>query len=84
MCGPQNQQRLFPYTALTDWFFIYNEVYVWTSKSTAIISLYSINWLFLQPRRSVFTGSKTCALDCAATGTGWVTLLKTKINLNYM
>jgi len=20
LCGPQNKQRLFPYTALTDWF----------------------------------------------------------------
>jgi hypothetical protein len=27
LCGSQNKQRLFPYTALTDWFFITDSVY---------------------------------------------------------
>jgi hypothetical protein len=29
--------------------------FVWISEQTAIISLYSINWLVFKPRRSVFT-----------------------------
>jgi hypothetical protein len=72
LCGSQNKQRLFPYTALTGWFLwprrcvftvryglglyidIYNSpfcrhrvfmCFVWISQQTAIISLYSINWL---------------------------------------
>ena len=53
-CGSENKQRLFPYTALTDWIFIYNSTFcphsvfmcfVWIWEQTAIISLYSINWL---------------------------------------
>ena len=69
LCGSENKQRLFPYTALTDWVynrdgvcllrgtdwvFIYNSMFcphsvfmccVWIWEQTAIISLYSINWL---------------------------------------
>jgi hypothetical protein len=57
-----NKERLFPYTALTDWYLIprrsvYCAVrtgslyiiqvmcFAWIWKQTAIISLYSINWL---------------------------------------
>jgi hypothetical protein len=51
------ENKLIPYTALTDWVFIseteciYCAVrtvfmcFVWISEQTAIISLYSINWL---------------------------------------
>ena len=69
LCGSENKQRLFLYTAWThwfynrdgecllrgtDWIFIYNSTFcphsvfmcfVWIWEQTAIISLYSINWL---------------------------------------
>jgi len=59
LCESQNKQWLFPYTALTDWF--YNRdgecllcgtdwifmCFVWIWEQTVIISLYSINWLVL-------------------------------------
>ena len=86
LCGSENKQRLFPYTAVTDsfcnrdrvclvrgtdWIFIYNSTFcphsvfmcfVWIWEQTAIISLYSINWL-------VFITETVCVLW---RGTDWV------------
>jgi len=38
LCGSQNKQRLFPYTAFTDWFFITERESVYSAVRTG--SLY--------------------------------------------
>jgi len=53
----------------TDWMFIYNSTFcphsvfvcfVWTSEQTAIISLYSINWLvFVTETECVYCAVRT-------------------------
>jgi len=80
-------QRLFPYTALTDWFynrdgvcllrgtdwiFVYNFTFgphsvfvcfVWIWEQTAIISLYSIDWLvFITETECVYCAVRTGSL----------------------
>jgi len=81
LCRSENKQRLFPYTALTDWFYnrdgecflrgrtgslyihIIHVMCFWgISEQTAIISLYSINWLVFFNRDGV----------CLLRGTDWI------------
>ena len=89
LCESQNKQRLFPYTALTGWFFIIERkcvycavrtehltfsnstfcphavfmCFVWISEQTAIISLYSINWLVcITETESVYCAVRTGCL----------------------
>ena len=92
LCGSENKQRLFPYTASTDWvynrdglcllhgtdwIFIYNSTFcphsvfmcfVWLWEQTAIISLYSINWLvFITETECLLRGTDwilTCSCGC--------------------
>jgi len=88
LCGSENKQRLFPYTALTDFFynsdltlwspvvticttsltfsnsaFCPHSVFmclVWIWEQTAIISVYSINWLFfITETESVYCAVRT-------------------------
>ena len=96
LCGTQNKQRIFPYTALTDWFynrdgeyllrgtvwvFIYNSTFfphsvfvcfVWIWEQTAIISLYSINWL-------VFITEMECVY--CAVQTGYLNIIQVTVSL---
>jgi hypothetical protein len=75
VCGSHNKQRLFLYTALTDWFYNRDGVcllrgtfcphnvfmcFVWIWEQTAIISLYSINWLVFITETECFLRGTFC------------------------
>ena len=96
LCGSENKQPVFPYTALTDWFFItetesvycavrtesiYNSTFcphsvfvcfVWISEQTAIISLYSVNWV-------AFITETQCGY--CAVRTGYLNIIQVKVLL---
>jgi hypothetical protein len=43
LCGSENKQRLFPYTALTDWFFITERKCVYCAVRTVFMCFV---WIF--------------------------------------
>jgi ribosomal protein S26 len=72
LCESENKQRLFPYTALTDWLFNWGVCllrgtdwfyvnFVWIWEQTEIISLYSIFWM-------VFISETECVYCAVHTG----------------
>jgi hypothetical protein len=60
LCGSQNKQRLFPYAALTDWFFMTQTDSVYCAVRTGSSTITQVNlWLRhlvadLSPRRTGF------------------------------
>ena len=60
LCGSQNKQLLFPYTALTDW-FLYNRDGVCLLCSTNWVFICnSVQWWLYVPSSLTFTNSAFC------------------------
>jgi len=44
LCGSQNKQRLFHYTALTDWYFVAERAFVYCAVGTESINVIEGNF----------------------------------------